>query len=207
MAGRFERAQLLVDAGLADRADSRRRRRRAGRRSNPPGAPSGSPSTGTMPLPSLPVDSAMSCSAHAPNALTSGCVTIVSLSRPLDGEAADRGAEAHAWCGARIDGAVVGVHRAQRAIEQQVDVVARDRRRRDADERERRVAAADVRIVFEIGGGTILPWLRLSSVVPGSVIATKLRPATDAPQLLWRPFRGSTRRTRSARSSFRSCSR
>ena len=67
-------------------------------------------------------------------------------------ESADRGTEAHAWCGARIDGTVVGMHRAQRAIEQQGYVVARDCGGRDAHERERRIAASDVRIVFKIGG-------------------------------------------------------
>jgi hypothetical protein len=42
----------------------------------------GSPATGTMPLSSLPVLSAMSCSAQRPKLLMAGDVTRVSLSLP-----------------------------------------------------------------------------------------------------------------------------
>src|ERR1700710_2453117 len=47
-----------------------------------PGSPSGSPSDGVSPLPSLPVDSAISCSAHAPKSAILFDDRIVTLSRP-----------------------------------------------------------------------------------------------------------------------------
>src|SRR5579862_1348002 len=66
-------------------------------------------------------------------------------------KAADSGAKTHARRLPRLDGTVVGVHRTQRAIEQQIDVVAGNRRRSDADKGERRIPAANVRVVLEIG--------------------------------------------------------
>ena len=47
------------------------------------GGPSGSRSTGMRPFPSLPVDSASSCSSQAPRSETPGDVMRVTLSRPL----------------------------------------------------------------------------------------------------------------------------
>ncbi len=73
------------------------------------------------------------------------------LVAPVDRKPADRCPETHARGAAWVDGAIVGVHRAERAVEQQVDVVAGDCRGCDADKGERRVSPSDVRIVLEIG--------------------------------------------------------
>ena len=60
------------------------RRRYANRRSSPyaEGEATASLSTGMIPLPSLPVDSAMSCSSHAPRSWMPGDAINVSLSIP-----------------------------------------------------------------------------------------------------------------------------
>ena len=63
------------------RTRDRCRRRRA--------APSGSRSTGMMPLPCLPVDSAISCSSQAPRSWMPGEAMSVSLSRPRAAQPAE----------------------------------------------------------------------------------------------------------------------
>jgi hypothetical protein len=70
------------------------------------------------------------------------------------------------------------VHCAERAIEQQVDVVSGYRRGRDADERERRIAAADIRIVLEVLSERCLLRLfveRRSGIGDGNEVAAGLR--------------------------------
>ncbi len=63
----------VVEAQVGEERDRRRR---------PRARPTRSRSTGMMPLPSLPVDSAMSCSSQAPRSWMPGEATIVSLSMP-----------------------------------------------------------------------------------------------------------------------------
>ena len=73
---------LGVGPGRRARDGRRRPRRTPGRRRSRRAPPSGSPTTGTTPVPSLPVDSAISCSIHSPNTANSSGRTSVSLSRP-----------------------------------------------------------------------------------------------------------------------------
>ena len=61
-------------------------RRRSGRRRTPRAARDGSPSTGRMPLPSLPVDSAISCSSHMPKRSTGAPDGEGQLVAPREGE-------------------------------------------------------------------------------------------------------------------------
>ena len=94
-------------AGLRERVDLRvvrrgwARRRGAGRgtcgrRRSPPGSPSGSPTIGTMPLPCLPVDSAMSCSTHRPKLCERRVDDVGELVAPGERELAPREAEPEA---------------------------------------------------------------------------------------------------------------
>ncbi len=68
-------------------------RRRTARRAAPPPC-------GITPLPCLPVDSASSCSAHAPNEAIEGDAITVTLSRPWRGEHADHESKLDAGIGA-----------------------------------------------------------------------------------------------------------
>ena len=68
-------------------------RRTRDRRRSADGAPTASRSTGMMPLPSLPVDSAMSCSSQAPRSWMPGDAMSVSLSTPCGGRHAEDRAE------------------------------------------------------------------------------------------------------------------
>ena len=150
MSGRFEREQLLVDAGLRIgqiRADvnegpvvgiiARRAERLAFDRDDP--------------FAELPGRFRDELFGPRTERLDGAMRDDRELVAPVDGETADRRAEANAGRVARIDGTIVGVHCAERAVEQQVDVVSGDRRGRDPDERERGIATADVRIVLEVG--------------------------------------------------------
>ena len=81
MAGSFQRLTVSVQSRQSSpnvceckQRRGRRRKRRAG--------PVAHRATGTMPLPSLPVLSAMSCSIHSPSECSGGGVTNVSLLRP-----------------------------------------------------------------------------------------------------------------------------
>ena len=93
-------------------------------------------------MPSLPVDSAMSCSAHAPNPTFSvPASTSTSLSRSGLG-AGHRGAQAQRRVGVVVGGEQVG-HRLG-VVEQRLDVGAGQPARHEAEGGERGVAAADV---------------------------------------------------------------
>ena len=118
-----ERRQPGVHVAGATRRRCRGRgARRRGRRRRPPGAPSGSPSTGTMPTPCLPVDSAMSCSSQAPRDARSGSMTKVSLSRPARARAAMAAPSTRAGLSSRVGARQVG-HDAG-VLEERVDVQA-----------------------------------------------------------------------------------
>ena len=69
---------------VASDPSSSARVRQMNSRSSPyvDGSASGSPTTGTIPTPSLPRLSAISCSVHSPNGSSDGDVMSVSLSRP-----------------------------------------------------------------------------------------------------------------------------
>ena len=79
------RAATVASAGLAASADPRALQSEVDEHPVEAvgvGRPSSSPSTGIRPLPCLPVDSASSCSAHAPKSQSAGEPTRVTLSCP-----------------------------------------------------------------------------------------------------------------------------
>ncbi len=99
MAALFQRRQLsplVIDAGQPQAARTR------GRRHRRPGSARFSPSMGIRPLPCLPVDSAISCSSHAPIGLqTFGGKDRDLVAPAFGGQRAQRDAEPHARIGGR----------------------------------------------------------------------------------------------------------
>ena len=106
-----------------------RRPRTAGRRRRPRARPSGSPTTGTTPVPSLPVDSASSCSSQRPNV---AMLVGQRRSSACRGPARTPAAMAAAEPGRRVGGGrrrAAGRPSRGRGVEQLGDVDARQQRR------------------------------------------------------------------------------
>ena len=123
-------------------------RRCTNTRSGPyaPASTSGSSAIGRIPRPCLPVDSATSCSAQSPNAVSGGSTTNVSLSRPRlasSPSAAPSHSPELPACSWQFSAATWPPSSTVR------DVDAGQRRRHDAERRERRVPAADLGVAGE----------------------------------------------------------
>src|SRR5712692_10375662 len=106
------------------------------------GAPNSSRSTGMMPLPSLPVDSAINCSSHAPRSEIPGEAMRVILSRPSFAAVPDQ-AEHHSRILAYGSGRFAGRHHFFRALQKLAGVDAHRGGGNHAEVRERRIASAD----------------------------------------------------------------
>ena len=147
-------ARLRQRLDLARPAPRRARPRCAGtrtrgRRRRPSGSPSGSSATGRMPLPSLPVDSAISCSTQRPKLDTGSETMNVSLSRPCSASSPIARPIHSPELDARAVEAVAVLLGLLRGLQQRLDVHAHQRRRHQAEVRQHRVAPADVRVVLE----------------------------------------------------------
>ena len=132
-----------------------------------------SPGAGTRPLPSLPVDSASSCSTQRPNAVR------CRRARPCRGRLASRRRARARARGRGCPRRAARLAHLQRALEQPAHVDAHQRGRHEPERRQRRVAPADRRLA---GEDARKPRSRAScsSAEPGSVIATNCSPAPRA---------------------------
>ena len=165
VAGALERIGELGHArrrrcprGSARRTRDPRRTRSRGR--------SGSPSTGTIPTPCLPVDSAMSCSSQAPKLAICGIGEERQLVAARRGEPTDRQPEQDARIHARVRLAARTEHR-RRGGQEGVEVQSDERRRDEADVGERRVAPADVGRVQELLAQVVVVRDRLDAPARG----------------------------------------
>ena len=177
------------------RGAGRARRRRAGartrgRRRSAEASASGSSAIGRMPRPCLPVDSATSCSAHSPNDVERRVDHERQLVAAAQRELAERGAEPQARVAV---GQLAVLRRHLRALEHRLDVDAGQRRRHDAERRQRRVAPADL----GVGEEHVAEALALGQLAHRRAgVGDRDEVAPDRAA-----GRGSTRAARSARSS------
>ena len=143
-----------------------------------------SPTTGRMPLPDFPVLSAISCSSQSANDAKRSEVMKVILFLPESARwpmiRPRRTASLYARRGI-VDRVAAAGHRGG-ADQEFPDVDAQQRRRDDAEERQRGIAAADIRIVQE-DFPKLNSLAAVSSPLPGSVMAMKCLPAFSLPTL------------------------
>ena len=201
VAGAGQRLHLRVDAPRRRRR-GRAGRRTRGRRRRTPGSPSGSPATGRMPLPCLPVDSAISCSTQSPKLSIGSATTKVSLVAALARQLAHRDAEPEPGVGRSSSRSAAQFCSATWArCEQRLDVHARQRGRHQPEVGQHRVAPADVGVVLEHVPEAALArqvHQRAAGVGDGDEAAARRRPCARRSSACARASR-SSRRTSTTR--------
>ena len=175
-------------AGPAERLDALRRaprrgrrgcagRRTRGRRRRRPRRPSGSSATGRMPLPCLPVDSAISCSPQRPKLAIGGGDHEGELVAALQGQLAHHDAQpqARVRAGVVVARAVLLRHLGARSSSASTFTPA-SAAGHEPEVGQHRVAPADVGVVLEHAPEAVLVG-RVHQRAAGSVTATKRLPS------------------------------
>ena len=119
-------------------------------------SPSGSPSIGIRPLPSLPVDSAISCSAQAPKSAIFLRGQDRHLVAAFEAGDAHREPELHAGIFMRRHVRAAGAHHRKRMVDQAAHVDAGGRGRHQPERRQHRIAPADRGVAMEDAGKALL---------------------------------------------------